>query len=119
MRKILLKLTSRHIERIYGSVIGTIGFILSPASWWNDLVVNIPLALIMAKAAQIMLPMVRFDILFIVSYWITNIVGIVMMIYGYGKAVKPEMSRKSLIISLLIATIYTILAVFVIDLVVS
>jgi hypothetical protein len=31
-------------RKSYGGVLGFIGFMLSPLSWWNDLFVNVPLA---------------------------------------------------------------------------
>jgi len=112
----LQRIRNRFIVRVYGSIIGTVGFILSPASWWNDLVVNIPLALAMAKLASYLVGMEYFDLLFVVSYWITNIVGVVLMAYGYGKAFKPDLSRREILVSLLAASIYTVVAVLVLDL---
>lgn len=35
-------------QRIKGGIIGFIGFVLSPASFWNDLYVNFPIALALA-----------------------------------------------------------------------
>ena len=31
-------------RKAYGGLLGFIGFLLSPLSWWNDLFVNVPLA---------------------------------------------------------------------------
>jgi len=31
-------------RKLKGGFLATVGFILSPFSWWNDLVVNIPIA---------------------------------------------------------------------------
>lgn len=112
----LRRIRSQFMVRIYGSIIGTVGFILSPASWWNDLVVNIPLALAMARLASYLTGMEYFDVLFVVSYWVTNLVGVVLMAYGYGKAFKPDLSRREILVSLISASIYTIVAVLVLDL---
>ena len=35
-------------RKLWGSTLGVIGFLLSPLSWWNDLLVNIPLAVAFA-----------------------------------------------------------------------
>ncbi|MEB3788717.1 MAG: hypothetical protein GSR72_02350 [Desulfurococcales archaeon] len=107
----LKRIRSQFMVRIYGSIIGTVGFILSPASWWNDLVVNIPLALTMAKLASYLIGTECFDLLFVASYWVTNIVGILLMAYGYGKAFKPDLSRREILMSLIAASIYTVAAI--------
>ncbi|MBF0106039.1 MAG: hypothetical protein HQM16_12015 [Deltaproteobacteria bacterium] len=52
-----------------------IGFILSPLTWWNDMVVNVPIAWVLASV----LPSSWFKPAFIVSYWFTNILGLMMM----------------------------------------
>ena len=35
-------------RKITGGILGVVGFMLSPLSWWNDAVVNLPLALLFA-----------------------------------------------------------------------
>jgi hypothetical protein len=35
-------------RKIKGGILVTLGFLLSPVSWWNDIFVNIPLAYIFA-----------------------------------------------------------------------
>ncbi len=112
----LKRIRNRFIVRVYGSILGTVGFILSPASWWNDLVVNIPLALAMAKLASYLIRMEYFDLLFVASYWVTNIVGVVLMAYGYGKTFKPDLSGREILVSLIAASIYTVAAVLVLHL---
>ncbi len=57
------------------------GYILSPLSWWNDIFVNIPLAYVFALpfgfiSRNLFLPAM------VVGYWITNIVGLVLMHHG-------------------------------------
>ena len=34
----------RYKQKITGGIIGTVGYLLSPLSWWNDLYFNIPIA---------------------------------------------------------------------------
>ncbi|MFC1787839.1 hypothetical protein ACFLZY_01315 [Patescibacteria group bacterium] len=66
---------------IKGSTLGVIGFILSPLSWWNDLVINIPLAYLFAIVFTYLLqPIITFSITGFavwlgIGYWITNILG--------------------------------------------
>src|SRR5712691_10539499 len=65
-------------RRIKGGIVAFIGFMLSPLSWWNDLVVNVPLALAFAWIVSWFLPSL-FTVIFIVGYWLTNVLGFVLM----------------------------------------
>lgn len=76
------------------SLITLIGFALSPASWWNDLLVNFPLSYVLAVPfgllnKSLFLPM------FIVNYWLTNIFGILLMHYGIKGIIKPSKESTS------------------------
>lgn len=84
----------------------TIGFILSPITWWNDPFVNIPLSYLASILIAHFFPK-AFTISFIVSYWLTNILGFVLMEWG-GKnlTTSSKMSRKNHIITI---TIYTVI----------
>ncbi len=95
-----------------GTLVSVIGFLLSPLSWWNDLIFNIPLAYIFASvfgifSKKLMLPM------FILGYWLTNIAGLLMMHTGMKKifikdVLKDERStKKEIIKNLIISLIYT------------
>ncbi|MEW6117497.1 MAG: hypothetical protein AB1553_11410 [Nitrospirota bacterium] len=74
-------------RRISGSVIGIIGYLLSPLSWWNDLFLNIPLAYACAWLVSLVYKP-AFLSSFVISYWITNIAGLVIMHKGIEKIVK-------------------------------
>ena len=79
-------------KTIKGGVYGTIGFILSPLSWWNDLLVNIPLAYVFAFpfgfiSEKLFLPMI------ILGYWITNIVGFMLMHHGVSDLLSKETEK--------------------------
>ena len=65
-------------KKIKGGILATIGFILSPLSWWNDLFVNIPIAYVFGFlfgliSKSLFLPFM------IIGYWITNILGVILM----------------------------------------
>jgi len=64
-------------REFYGGIIGFVGFLLSPLSWWNDLFVNIPLALAFAWLVSWINPRL-FATSFVVGYWATNVVGLIM-----------------------------------------
>jgi len=56
-------------RKIKGSILTIIGYVLSPLSWWNDI---------------LFLPAM------VVGYWITNIAGLVLMRYGVVNLVSKE-----------------------------
>ncbi|MEI8176978.1 MAG: hypothetical protein WCG78_08940 [Candidatus Omnitrophota bacterium] len=65
-------------KKICYSILFFLGWLLSPLTWWNDAFINIPLAYIaaslVAKTAQrAFLPA------FLISYWVTNILGMALM----------------------------------------
>jgi hypothetical protein len=100
--------------RFQGGTIAFIGFILSPLSWWNDLVVNFPISYIIALPfglinQRLFLPA------FVSAYWLTNILGLLMMQKGSKKALKPEDQvvdfEKELKSTLIWGSLYTVLII--------
>ena len=91
------------------TLLGVIGFILSPLSWWNDFFVNFPLAYGFAWAVGrfIHLFMVinewYFINLFIIGYFLTNLIGFLMIHYSvFGlKMEKKATLGKQLLVSLI------------------
>jgi len=67
------KKTKRGI--VIGSLLGFIGFLLSPLSWWNDAFVNVPLAYVGAWLISFVYKP-GFAVAFVFWYWITNILGL-------------------------------------------
>jgi hypothetical protein len=105
-------------RKIKGSVIGLVGYLLSPLSWWNDLVVNVPLAVGFAWLVSLAYPP-AFDISVAVGYWLTNIVGLVMLHYGARQVLTekpPDLSRRELLKALLVSILYTLLIVLLVRL---
>lgn len=97
-------------NRVFGGGIAFIGWLLSPLSWWNDLFVNIPIAYAAAFLVGLLSKPLFLPTL-IVAYWITNVLGFVLMHYGAVSAVKGEahhLNRKEIISTLLISSIYTV-----------
>ena len=83
------------------------GFILSPASWWNDAVVNIPLALALAMILE-KTAGVPVEAGFVVSYWASNVLGVILMALGYSGAKNGRPTRRDTLLGLLAATLYTV-----------
>ncbi len=77
-----------------GGVLVFIGFMLSPLSWWNDLFVNVPLAIGFGwLIALIYQP--AFEPAVIVGYWLTNILGFVLMQKGAQRILTNQPSNYS------------------------
>jgi hypothetical protein len=81
------------IRKIYGSILVFLGFWLSPLSPWNDLFTNIPMAygfgfLFSLISEQLFLPMV------ILGYWLSNVLGFILMHYGYLHVKEKKFSFK-------------------------
>ena len=93
-------------RRVWGSILAAVGWLLSPLSWWNDLLVNVPLAYAFS------LPFSLIDEglyvpAFVLGYWLTNVVGFVLLHKGVTNVVREH--KSSLKADLLIATGYTVL----------
>lgn len=106
------------IRRVIGGMAVFVGFMLSPLSWWNDLFINIPLAYLFAAVCSFIysgffLPA------FVVGYWLTNILGFILMHHGLRAAMqstkKPSRKRelkKDLLLSLGYTAIVVALVLF-------
>ena len=104
-------------RKLAGSTLAFIGFMLSPLSWWNDLFVNIPLALAFAWLVSFFWPAV-FTASFVLGYWLTNVLGLVLMQKGAQQVLseKPRpYTRRQLIADLGFSLAYTLLIVALVE----
>jgi len=105
-------------RRLRGGALGFVGFMLSPLSWWNDLFINIPLALGLAWLVAWAWP-AAFEASFIVGYWLTNVIGLVLLSRGAKELMSGQPSpyaRRELAKDVLIALFYTGLIVLLLKL---
>ena len=107
-------------KKLYGGVLGTIGFLLSPLSWWNDLFINFPIAYACACAVNFIYKG-SFLSAFIVSYWLTNVLGFALLQKGLekmGKDVeeKKKYSLKNFVKDSIFSIVYSILIVILVKL---
>ncbi len=89
------------------------GFMLSPLSWWNDLFVNVPLALAFAWVIALFYKP-AFAPSVVLGYWLTNIAGFILMHKGAHLCIsaKPlKYTRLDLLRDLAISLLYTVLIV--------
>lgn len=97
-------------KKFLSGAVGILGFILSPVSWWNDLIVNFPLSYVMAIPfglinRNLFLPM------FIVSYWVTNILGLLLMHFGIKGVISGDqkITKGELIKTIVFCVLYSLL----------
>lgn len=105
-------------RKVTGGVLAFVGYMLSPLSWWNDLFVNVPLALVFAWVVSLFYPP-AFEWSVIIGYWLTNVLGFVLMHKGgekmFSKEDKPY-SRRMLLRDVGISLLYTSLIVILLKL---
>lgn len=99
-----------------GGFLAFVGFMLSPLSWWNDLFVNFPLAYAFAWIVSLFYRP-AFGVSFVVGYWITNVLGFVLMQKGGQKMFSDQdkkYTRRELYKDLAISLLYTLLIIFLV-----
>ena len=76
-------------KKMIGGILVFLGFMMSPLCWWNDLIFNLPIAYgfgyVFSKLSQ--------DLFFpssILGYWLSNLVGILLMQYGAMNVVESS-----------------------------
>src|SRR3954471_304146 len=105
-------------RKVTGSFLAIAGFMLSPLSWWNDLFVNVPLALAFAWVISLLYkPAFTASVVF--GYWLTNILGFILMHKGAQKMLSDsdkKYSRRDLLRDVGVSLLYTALIVTLIKL---
>lgn len=94
---------------VWGSLFA-IGFALSPISWWNDAVVNLPIAYLAAQLVAV-IDQRLFLFAFVGAYWATNLIGLLCMHASARKLLRKMEQRISLRRFFLISLLYTLLIV--------
>jgi len=92
---------------------------LSPLSWWNDLFVNVPLATAFAWIISLF-HRPAFQAALILGYWLTNVLGFVLMHVGARQALSQELPKpfsvRAMVKYLAISLLYTLLVVVLVKL---
>jgi hypothetical protein len=100
-------------RRFGGGLLAAIGFVLSPLSWWNDLLVNLPLAVGFGWVVSLF-HKPAFEVSVVLGYWLTNVLGFVLMHKGAETMAaenKQPYSRRSLLKDFAVSLLYTALIV--------
>lgn len=71
-----------------GTLVG-LGYMLSPLSWWNDVFFNLPIALVFGYSVSWLNPH-WFVPGTLIGYWLSNVLGMVMMQFGAMDIVLSE-----------------------------
>jgi hypothetical protein len=101
------------LKKLTNGALIAIGYLLSPLCWWNDLFFNLPIAYVFGKLCSL------FSQSFFVGgaiagYWLSNIVGILLMQFGTLELLKKQSEpqlhnlKKELFVGFVTSTIYTI-----------
>jgi hypothetical protein len=99
------------LKKLRGGALMGIGYMLSPLSWWNDLFFNLPIALVFGYAISWFNPN-WFLPGTIMGYWISNVLGIVMMQFGAVDMFMEQENqnpKRDLLIGLGGSTLYTVI----------
>ena len=102
--------TNDNLRHLVWASVFAIGFTLSPISWWNDAVVNLPIAYLAAQLVAV-LDQRLFLFAFVGTYWATNLIGLLGMHVSARKLHRQTEPRISLRRFFLISLIYTLLIV--------
>lgn len=98
------------LKRLRGAFLLTIGYLLSPLCWWNDLIFNLPISYGFGYICNWLSPNLFFPGL-IVGYWISNIAGILLMQAGAVDVFQQFNERnlkKELLTGLATSTVYSL-----------
>ena len=98
-------------RKISGGIVAFIGYMLSPLSWWNDLFVNVPLALVFAWVISAFYKP-AFGPSLVIGYWLTNVLGFVLMHKGAQTMLadkERKYSQRDLLKDVAISLLYTVL----------
>ena len=83
------------IQKIKGGFLLVVGYLLSPLCWWNDLIINLPIAYGFGYVVALW----RSEWFFgaaIAGYWLSNLVGIVLMQMGAKDVLQNTVKNRSL-----------------------
>jgi hypothetical protein len=99
------------LKQISNGSLVFLGYLLSPLCWWNDLIINLPIAYFFGQICSLFSPN-YFIPGAIGGYWLSNIIGILLMQFGtvelLQKESKPHNIKKDLLVGIASSTAYTI-----------
>ena len=97
------------LKKIFFAGLTFLGWILSPFTWWNDTFVNLPLAYVSASFFTKFFPG-AFLAVFLIFYWLTNFLGILLMYIGAGGLSPKWLLRNKILYVLITVAVYSIIS---------
>ena len=97
-----------------------LGWLLSPLCWWNDLVINLPLAWLVGRLLAFWQPS-WFTPGLVLGYWLSNVAGILLLqssaleVFRDDEAT-PRDRRRELLVGLATSTAYSLLVLGLVQL---
>ena len=82
------------LHKLKGGILLVVGYLLSPLCWWNDLIINLPIAYGFGYVVSLW----RSEWFFgaaIAGYWLSNLVGIVLMQMGTKDILQTTVKKRS------------------------
>ncbi|MEL6775765.1 MAG: hypothetical protein AAFO06_00800 [Cyanobacteria bacterium J06597_16] len=97
-------------KNLRGGALISLGYMLSPLSWWNDLFFNLPISIAFGYIVSWIHPH-WFIPGTVAGYWLSNVLGMVMMQFGAVDVFLPEDKQnktRDMWIGFGSATLYTV-----------
>lgn len=98
-------------QKLKGGLLLVVGYLLSPLCWWNDLIINLPIAYGFGYVVSLW----RSEWFLgaaIAGYWLSNLVGIVLMQMGTKDILQTTAKKRSfsqeIFSGVLTSTAYTV-----------
>lgn len=106
-------------KKLRGGFLLVIGYLLSPLCWWNDLLFNLPIAYFFGYICSLLSPKLLLPCT-IIGYWLSNIIGILLMQIGsadvFQKDAKERSLKKELFTGLVTSTVFTLVIIVLVQL---
>lgn len=106
-------------KRLRGGFLLVLGYLLSPLCWWNDLLFNLPIAYFFGYLCSLLSPKLLVPCS-ILGYWLSNVVGILLMQFGskdiFQKDSQERNLKKELLSGLVSSTLYTLVIILLMQL---
>ncbi|NEU75743.1 hypothetical protein PI95_025085 [Hassallia byssoidea VB512170] len=105
-------------KKLRGGFFLVLGYLLSPLCWWNDLLFNLPIAYGFGYMCSLFSPKLLIPCS-IIGYWLSNVVGIVLMQLGsvdvFQNEPKERNLKKELFTGLVSSTVFTLVIILLIQ----
>ncbi|ACK73665.1 hypothetical protein PCC7424_5318 [Gloeothece citriformis PCC 7424] len=108
----IIQRRSISLSNIKGLILLIIGYLLSPLSWWNDLLFNLPIAYGFGYLCSLIWPNILLSAV-ITGYWLSNVLGILLMQKGVIEVMQNQPTegnlKKELLTGFISSTVYTLI----------